>query len=84
MIVLVFGSIFSYIYPGYYILIFNDKEYKMDGMMKILSDIIFHVLVFMYNYNKFGFSTDKIDNSILLLMIYALLVDFNKLYRLNL
>ena len=83
-IVLIIGSIFSYIYPGYYVLILNDKEYKIDGITKILSDIIFHLLVFVYNYNKFGFSDSNIENSIILLIFYVLVVDVNKLYRLNL
>lgn len=80
---LIFGVFFLHVYPRYSILIVNDKEYKIEGLLIFLDDI-FHLLIFVANYNKFGFSMENIDNSILLLIIYVMIVDFNNVYRLNL
>ena len=80
---LIFGIFFLHVYPRYSVFVFNDKEYKIEGL-SIFIDDIFHLLIFMANYNKFGFSMDNILNSILLFVLYIITVDFNTIYRLNL
>jgi hypothetical protein len=81
-IVLIIGSLFSFIYPKYFIIVIFNKKFIIDKTIKIIfADIILHGLVFLYNYNKFGFTLDNIDNSLILLLIYIYLIDFIILLR---
>lgn len=81
LLVLIIGSIFSFIYPKYFVVTFLDNEYKIEGLFKIIFADIGHLILFLYNYNYYGFSNNNIVNSLLLIIIYISTIDFIKIYK---
>ena len=82
-IVLVIGSLFSFIYPGYFVITIFNYEFRIDGMLKIIiGDLFLHLGMFLYNYYRYGFQKKRILESFVLLAIYGILVDFEELYQL--
>jgi membrane protein CcdC involved in cytochrome C biogenesis len=82
-IVLVIGSVFSFIYPGYFVITWFDVEFRIDGLIKIIiGDMFLHLGMFLYNYYRYGFTSKRILESFVLLAIYGILVDIEELYHL--
>ena len=83
LVVLIAGFYLSFVHPKYYNFEIFGKTIKIDGFNRfILVDLILHLGVFLYNYNRFGLSTVSILPSILLILFYLISVDFHDLYKL--
>lgn len=83
LLVLLGGFYLSFVHPKYYNVEIVGKTIKIDGCTRfILVDLILHLGVFLYNYNRFGLSTVSILPSILLVLFYLISIDFYNLYKL--
>jgi hypothetical protein len=88
-ITLLIGLYLSYINPGYYRFKLLDKWYEIRNTCEkfILVDLLFHILTFYYVYKIYRNEYIKLDKriviSLLLIMIYYILIDIEKIYNIS-
>jgi hypothetical protein len=91
-IVLTVGLYLSYINPRFYRFELFGKQYELRDTLEkfFIADLIFHIATFYYVYEVYGDEYRNLDNknnrtlnSLLLLLVYYLLIDFDNLYNIN-
>ena len=86
-IVLFKGLYFSYINPTKYLIINENSTIVIDGYKKIIVDLIFHILPFIFICYNYGlepvFNNWKLIPSLLLANLYLLLYNPCEIYHVN-
>ena len=88
-IVLSIGLYLSYINPRFYRFELFGKKYELKDTLEkfFIADLLFHIATFYYVYEVYRNEYTTLDyrtlNSLLLLLVYSLFIDFEKLYNIN-
>jgi hypothetical protein len=88
-IVLTIGLYLSYINPRFYRFELFGKWYELKDTLEkfFIADLLFHIATFYYVYQVYKNEYTTLDyrtlNSLLLLLVYSLFIDFEKLYNIN-
>lgn len=85
-VVMVAGLYLSYINPGKFVVYDVDKRVEITGGYKFLGDIVFHIGVFLFIYFNYGIEPIwdlRVLSGIILLFIYSLIIDINKVYEIK-
>ncbi len=85
--VIVGGAYISYVYPRYYAYPFGPWQIKVQGAAMGFTDYFFHLMLLIYVLETFGdkyslFSVQTL-NSIALMVVYWLLIDYKEVYHLR-
>ncbi len=88
-ITLIVGLYLSYINPKFYRFKILDKWYEIRKTCEkfFLVDLLFHILTFYFVYKTYHNEYIKYDkrtfSSLLLILVYYLLIDINKVYNIS-
>lgn len=81
------GLYLSFVNPRKFVFYFEDQKYTYTGLEKfIIVDMFFHILVFFYicsKYRSHSMLSSQMLNSMLLLLIYTVIMNLEKIYGIS-
>jgi hypothetical protein len=86
LFVCVGGLYVSYLNPGIVVIEVQDNVYEINGVFKIIFDVILHVLPLLYiltRYGEYYKSNPNIIPSLIIILVYISCFDIASLYKTN-
>lgn len=84
ILVTVVGTYISFVDPGYFSFEIFGESYTLHGVRKVCIVDAFHLLVLfcsIFYFSKSSTSWFKLCNALVLILVYPLIVDFQKVYH---